>query len=72
LQVFQMLGAGKGTADLAIELHVSFKTIESHRENIKHKLALRNAADLLCHAVHWVHGRSTSDPRNGARTAHTD
>jgi DNA-binding NarL/FixJ family response regulator len=66
LQVFHMLGVGKGTADIAAELHVSFKTIESHRENIKHKLGLRNAADLLCHAVHWVHGRSPSDPRGGA------
>jgi DNA-binding NarL/FixJ family response regulator len=67
LQVFQMIGTGQGTADIATELHVSFKTIESHRENIKHKLGLRNAVDLLCHAVHWVHGRTASDPRNGAR-----
>jgi DNA-binding NarL/FixJ family response regulator len=67
LQVFQMLGAGRGTADIATELHVSFKTIESHRENIKHKLGLRNAVDLLCHAVHWVLGRSGSDPRSGAQ-----
>ena len=69
LQVFQMIGAGKGTADIAVELHVSPKTIETHRENIKHKLGLRNAVDLLCHAVHWVHGRSESDPRidDGAR-----
>ena len=67
LQVFQMLGAGKGTADIAAELHVSPKTIESHRENIKHKLGLRNAADLLCHAVHWVHSRSGSDPRSVAQ-----
>ena len=65
LLVFQMLGTGKGTADIAAELHVSCKTIESHRENIKHKLGLRNAVDLLCHAVHWVHGRSASDPRSG-------
>ena len=67
LQVFQMLGAGKGTADIAAELHVSPKTIESHRENIKHKLGLRNAVDLLCHAVHWVLGRSGSDPRSGTQ-----
>ena len=66
LQVFQMLGSGQGTADIAAELHVSLKTIESHRENIKHKLGLRNAVDLLCHAVHWVHGSSGGDPRNGA------
>ncbi len=67
LQVFQMIGAGKGTADIAAELRLSPKTIETHRENIKHKLGLRNAADLLCHAVHWVHGRSASDPRSGAQ-----
>jgi DNA-binding NarL/FixJ family response regulator len=66
LQVFQMIGSGKGTADIAAELHVSPKTIESHRENIKHKLGLRNAVDLLCHAVHWVHGHSERDPRSGA------
>jgi DNA-binding NarL/FixJ family response regulator len=67
LQVFQMLGTGQGTADIAAELHVSLKTIESHRENIKRKLGIRNAVDLVCHAVHWVHGRSASDPRSDAR-----
>ena len=66
LQVFQMLGAGKGTADVAVELHVSFKTVETHRENIKRKLGLRNAVDLLCHAVHWVHGNSMLDPRTAS------
>lgn len=69
LQVFQMLGAGKGTADIATELHLSFKTIETHRENIKHKLGLRNAVDLLCHAVHWVHGQASADPRAAGQPA---
>jgi DNA-binding NarL/FixJ family response regulator len=64
LQVFQMIGAGIGTADIAAELKLSFKTVEAHRENIKHKLGLRNAIDLLCHATHWVHGLSASDPRS--------
>ena len=59
LQVFQMIGAGMATSDIAGELKLSFKTIEAHRENIKHKLGLRNAIDLLCHATHWVHGLST-------------
>ena len=63
LQVFQMIGAGMATVDIATELKLSFKTVEAHRENIKHKLGLRNAIDLLCHATHWVHGRSTADPR---------
>jgi DNA-binding NarL/FixJ family response regulator len=69
LQVFQMVGSGKRTADIATELHVSPKTIETHRENIKHKLGLRDAVDLVCHAVHWVHGRSANDPRNLAQLA---
>ena len=67
LQVFQMIGAGHRTADIAAELHVSPKTIETHRENIKRKLGLRDAVDLLCHAVHWVHDGSGSDPRVGAQ-----
>jgi DNA-binding NarL/FixJ family response regulator len=67
LQVFQLLGAGKGTADIAGELKLSPKTIETHRENIKHKLGLRNAVDLLCHAVHWVNGTSPADPRSATR-----
>jgi len=63
LQVFQMIGAGMATADVAAELKLSYKTVEAHRENIKHKLGLRNAIDLLCHATHWVHGLSGNDPR---------
>ena|SRR5881296_549197 len=64
LQVFQMIGSGMATADIAIELKLSYKTVEAHRENIKHKLGLRNAIDLLCHATHWVHGLSANDPRS--------
>ena len=63
LQVFQMVGAGMATSDIAGELKLSLKTIEAHRENIKHKLGLRNAIDLLCHATHWVHGLSNGNPR---------
>ncbi|HYT60844.1 MAG TPA: response regulator transcription factor [Haliangiales bacterium] len=66
LQVFQMLGAGMGTTDIAAELHLSTKTVETHRENLKHKLGLRNAVDLLCHAVHWVHGGPEGDPRRSS------
>ena len=59
LQIFQLIGAGVATADIALELKLSLKTIEAHRENIKHKLGLRNVIELLCHATHWVNGLST-------------
>ena len=45
LQVFRMLGTGLGSRRIGDELHLSIKTIETYRENIKHKLGLRNASE---------------------------
>ena len=54
LEVFQLLGQGFGTRQVAEMLHLSVKTIESYRANIKDKLQLRNASELVQHAVQWV------------------
>lgn len=54
LEVFQMIGLGKTTAQIARELHLSVHTIETHREKIRHKLALRNSAELMQRAVQWT------------------
>ncbi len=54
LQVFRMLGTGLGSRRIGDELHLSIKTIETYRENIKHKLGLRNASDLIRRATQWV------------------
>jgi DNA-binding NarL/FixJ family response regulator len=54
LEVFQLIGQGHATRQIAEELHVSVKTVESYRANIKEKLNLKNAAELVKHAVHWV------------------
>ncbi len=54
LQVFEMIGHGTSTRQIAENLHLSIKTIESHRENIKSKLKLQNATELLRHAIQWV------------------
>jgi DNA-binding NarL/FixJ family response regulator len=53
LQVFQMLGAGKSTRRIAAELFLSFKTIETHRENIKAKMGLPDATTLIHQATIW-------------------
>jgi DNA-binding NarL/FixJ family response regulator len=53
-EVFQLIGQGMGTKDLAAQLHVSPKTIEVHRANIKGKLRVKNMAELIRHAVRWV------------------
>jgi len=54
LQVFELIGEGHGTSEIAEMLHLSSKTIESHRENIKRKLKLKNAGELLRHAIQWI------------------
>jgi DNA-binding NarL/FixJ family response regulator len=54
LEVFQMVGQGKTTKYIACKLGVKPKTIESHREKVKTKLGLKNAAELNCRAVQWV------------------
>jgi DNA-binding NarL/FixJ family response regulator len=54
LEVFTFIGQGKTTRQIAGELHLSVKTIETHRENIKSKLNIPNSAELSREAVRWV------------------
>ena len=55
MHVFHLLGSGLGNTKIARSLHLSVKTIESHRENIKHKLDLSCSRDLVaCAKKHVV------------------
>lgn len=54
LHVFRLIGEGRTTRQIAQALTRSVKTIESHREHIKNKLALRSAAELARCAARWV------------------
>lgn len=54
LQVFRLIGRGLGPSRVAEELHLSVKTIETHRMRIKLKLGLRSGADLNRHAEQWL------------------
>lgn len=56
LEVFQLIGQWKKTSEIASELHLSVKTIEYYREQIKRKLNLKNSAELTQHATSWVQG----------------
>lgn len=53
-EVFQLIGQGKSTRDIAAELHLSPKTVDVHRGHIKEKLGLRDVTALIRHAVRWV------------------
>ena len=56
LEVFDLIGHGKSTAETAAELGVSVKTVETYRANIKSKLKLKDARDLLRFATSWTEG----------------
>jgi DNA-binding NarL/FixJ family response regulator len=58
LEVFRFLGQGYRTSQIAEVLHVSVKTVDSYRERIKEKMNLRDATELLLHAIQWVHKSS--------------
>jgi len=53
-EVFQLIGQGRATKEIAEKLHVSVKTVEVHRVNIKQKLSLSTAPELIRFAVRWI------------------
>jgi DNA-binding NarL/FixJ family response regulator len=57
LQVISLIGAGHGTREIAENLSLSVKTVETHRLTIKRKLALETNAQLVQYAIKW-HGTS--------------
>jgi DNA-binding NarL/FixJ family response regulator len=54
LEVFELIGRGLSTASIAERLEVSVKTIETYRANIKVKLDIKDAADLIRFATTWI------------------
>jgi DNA-binding NarL/FixJ family response regulator len=54
LEVFRLIGQGHGTRQIAEDLHLSVKTIETYRAHIKEKMGLPNATSLVRQAVQWV------------------
>ncbi len=54
LQVFRLIGQGFSTRQIAGELLLSVKTIETYQSHIKEKMGLTNSRALLQHAIQWV------------------
>lgn len=57
LEVFQLVGEGRTTAQIGASLHLSVSTVETYRAHIKEKLRLQNATELVQHAVDWIRTR---------------
>lgn len=54
LEVFRLIGNGLSTKKIASELSLSIKTIDTHKEHIKHKLLLTDSAEVVQRAVTWL------------------
>jgi DNA-binding NarL/FixJ family response regulator len=65
LQVFELIGRGASTRGIAEQLNLSVHTVESHRENIRLKLHLRNGTELLRSAVLWTLESVRAEPCKG-------
>lgn len=60
LEIFELIGQGLKAGEIADKLHLSVKTVESYREQIKIKLKLNSASDLAQYAIQWTHADKTS------------
>ena len=54
LEVFRLIGEGNGTRQIAEELHLSVKTVESYQAHLKEKLRLKNSRELVQRAIQWT------------------
>lgn len=59
MEVFVAVGKGFGASDIALQMGISVKTVESHRESIKSKLALGSAREMSAAAADWCGGGSS-------------
>ena len=62
--MFQLIGQGKSTREIATQLNLSPKTVDVHRSHLKEKLDLKDVTSLIRYAVRWVEtqGASGSQP----------
>ena len=64
LEVLELIAQGLGSREIANALHLSIKTVESHREHIKTKLGLTRATELVNYALNWMRDDKAA-PLNG-------
>jgi len=59
LEILELIGKGRDVREIARALHISAKTVETHRAHIKEKLDLKNARQVARFAVQWLENQST-------------
>src|SRR2546421_11403475 len=58
LEILELIGKGRDVREIAQALHISTKTVETHRAHIKDKLNLKNARQVTRFAVQWIEGKT--------------
>jgi DNA-binding CsgD family transcriptional regulator len=53
-EVFESMGEGLSSQQIAKKLHLSAKTVDAHRANIKTKLGIKTTAELISYAARWT------------------
>ena len=59
-EVFQLVGQGKGTREIAEHLRLNAKTVEVHRANIRHKLKFERGTEVVRYAIRWTEAQHPS------------
>jgi DNA-binding NarL/FixJ family response regulator len=65
MEVFELIGDGYSTREIAQKLRLSVKTIDSYREHIKLKLGLESGSELVRHAIQWTASSGQIRPAGG-------
>jgi DNA-binding NarL/FixJ family response regulator len=60
--IYQLIGKGRSTKEIAEQLHISPKTVAVHREHIKEKLGVESASELMHHAIRWEEAQGVARP----------
>jgi len=58
LEILELIGKGRDVREIALALHISTKTVETHRAHIKVKLNFKNAREVTRFAVQWLEGQA--------------
>jgi DNA-binding CsgD family transcriptional regulator len=59
--VFELIGEGLSAREIARRLHLSPKTVDAHRANIKEKLNIKVSSELISYAARWMAYRASGE-----------
>jgi DNA-binding NarL/FixJ family response regulator len=73
LEIVNLIGSGMLTREIASQLHLSVKTVETHRAHIKEKLNLSNGTQLVQFCVRWIdENNARQDSRSASDASHVE